>query len=170
MDTSSRQKSTASLASKSSPKKKIQTADHAESAEEWNSSAYFAYSAVLPPFYFGGVFESSPFCAVFSGAAGTPPELSGQLHPGNRILAFAPAYATLRRGKPEPGRAVAPSEGGQGDNSFVEAHSLSLRDIVQMVRGAPGTLLQLQVLSADAPPNSPPRTVPIIRDQIRFKQ
>ncbi len=98
------------------------------------------------------------------------PELSGQLHPGNRILAFAPAYATLRRGKPEPGRAVAPSEGGQGDNSFVEAHSLSLRDIVQMVRGAPGTLLQLQVLSADAPPNSPPRTVPIIRDQIRFKQ
>ncbi len=78
---------------------------------------------------------------------GTPSELSGQLHPGDRILALA-----------------------QGDNSFVDAHSLSLQDIVQMVRGAPGTLLQLQVLSADAPPNSLPRTVPIIRDQIKFKQ
>ena len=78
---------------------------------------------------------------------GTPSELSGQLHPGDRILALA-----------------------QGDNSFVEARNLSLQDIVQMVRGAPGTLLQLQVLSADAPPNSLPRTVPIIRDQIKFKQ
>ncbi len=78
---------------------------------------------------------------------GTPSELSGQLHPGDRILALA-----------------------QGDNSFVDAHSLSLQDIVQMIRGAPGTLLQLQVLSADAPPNSLPRTVPIIRDQIKFKQ
>ena len=58
----------------------------------------------------------------------------------------------------------------QGDNSFVDAHSLSLQDIVQLVRGAPGTLLQLQVLSAHAQPNSLPRTVPIIRDQIKFKQ
>jgi PDZ domain-containing protein len=78
---------------------------------------------------------------------GTPSELSGQLHPGDRILALA-----------------------QGDNSFLDARNLSLQDIVQMVRGAPGTLLQLQVLSADAPPNSLPRNVPIIRDQIKFKQ
>src|SRR6266704_5900373 len=33
---------------KSSPKKRIQTAKYAEYAEKWNSSAYFAYSAVLP--------------------------------------------------------------------------------------------------------------------------
>ena len=78
---------------------------------------------------------------------GTPAELSGQLHTGDRILALA-----------------------QGDNSFVDAHSLSLQDIVQTVRGAPGTLLRLQVLSADAPPNSLPRTVPIIRDQLKFKR
>ena len=77
---------------------------------------------------------------------GTPAELSGQLHKGDRILALA-----------------------QGDNSFVDAHTLSLRDIVQMVRGAPGTLLQLQVVPADAPPNSLPRTVAITRDQIKFK-
>lgn len=78
---------------------------------------------------------------------GTPAELSGQLHQGDRILALA-----------------------QGNSPFVDVRSLSLQDIVQMVRGAPGTLLQLQVLSADAPPNSQPVTVPIVRDQIKFKR
>lgn len=77
---------------------------------------------------------------------GAPAQLSGQLHAGDRIVALA-----------------------QGDNSFVDAHSLSLRDIVQMVRGAPGTFLQLQVLAADAPPNSLPRTVALMRDQVKFK-
>ena len=78
---------------------------------------------------------------------GTPAELSGQLHPGDRIVALA-----------------------QGYNSFVDAHSVSLPDIVQMIRGSPGTLLQLQVLPAEAPPNSQPRTVAIIRDQLKFKR
>jgi hypothetical protein len=78
---------------------------------------------------------------------GAPSELSGQLHPGDRIVALA-----------------------QGDNSFVDARNVSLQDIVNMVRGTPGSLLQLQVLSADAPLNSPPRTVPIIRDQIKHKR
>src|SRR6266568_2577486 len=57
-------------APKSSPKKRIQTAKYAEYAEKRNTSAYFAYSAVLSPFYFGDVFESSKFCAVLSGSAG----------------------------------------------------------------------------------------------------
>src|SRR6266704_7049246 len=58
---------------KSSPKKRIQTAKYAEYAEKWNTSAYFAYSAVLSPFYFGDVFAPkafvATFCAVLSGAA-----------------------------------------------------------------------------------------------------
>ena len=78
---------------------------------------------------------------------GTPAALSGQLHAGDRILALA-----------------------QGDDSFVEANSFSLADIVKMVRGAPGTPLQLQILPADAPPNSLPRTVSIIRNQLKFKR
>jgi len=41
---------------------------------------------------------------------------------------------------------------------------------VQAIRGAPGTLLQLQVLPADAPPDSSPRTVAVVRGQIKFKQ
>lgn len=78
---------------------------------------------------------------------GTPAELSGQLHPGDRIVALA-----------------------QGDNTFVEARSLSLQQVVQMIRGAPGTILQLQVLPADALPDSMPQTISIIRDQIKFKK
>jgi hypothetical protein len=78
---------------------------------------------------------------------GTPSELSGQLHAGDRIVALA-----------------------QGDNSFLDTRGLSLQDVVKLVRGAPGTLLQLQVQSSDAPPNSLPRTVPITRGQIKFKR
>ena len=78
---------------------------------------------------------------------GTPAELSGQLHAGDRILAVA-----------------------QGNNSFVDARGLALADLVQAIRGAPGTLLQLQVLPADAPPDASARTVAIVRGQIKFKQ
>ena len=35
---------------------------------------------------------------------------------------------------------------------------------------APGTLLQLQVLPAGAPPDSSPQTVAVVRGQIKFKQ
>ena len=79
--------------------------------------------------------------------SGTPAELSGQIHPGDRILALA-----------------------SDNNSFVDMHSVPLQDIVQMVRGAPGTVIQLQILPADAPPNFPPRTVSIVRDQLKFKR
>jgi hypothetical protein len=78
---------------------------------------------------------------------GTPAELSGQLHPEDRIVGMA-----------------------QGNNSFVDARGLALSDVVQAIRGAPGTLLQLQVLPAGAPPDSSPQTVAVVRGQIKFKQ
>ncbi|SPE62502.1 exported hypothetical protein [Verrucomicrobia bacterium] len=78
---------------------------------------------------------------------GTPADLSGQIHRGDRILALA-----------------------QGDNSFVGTQGLALADIVQMIRGAPGTQLQLQILPGDAPAGAPPQTISVIRDQIRFKR
>jgi hypothetical protein len=78
---------------------------------------------------------------------GTPAELGGQLHPGDRIVALA-----------------------RGDNVFVDAQGLAIQDVVQVIRGAPGTLVQLQVLSADALPDSQPRTVSIVRGQIKFKR
>ena len=78
---------------------------------------------------------------------GAPAALSGQLHPGDRIVGLA-----------------------QGDSSFTDTHSVPLDKVVEMVRGAPNTILQLQVLPADAPPNSTPVTVAILRDQIKFKR
>jgi hypothetical protein len=78
---------------------------------------------------------------------GTPAELSGQIHPGDRIVALA-----------------------QGDNSFVDARGMPLIDIVNMVRGAPNTTLQLQLLAADAGPDAAPRTVSILRNQLKFKR
>jgi hypothetical protein len=78
---------------------------------------------------------------------GTPAELSGQIRPGDRIVALA-----------------------QGDNAFVDARGLPLKDIVDMVRGAPNTTLQLQLLDADAGPGTPPRTVSILRNQLKFKR
>ena len=78
---------------------------------------------------------------------GTPAELGGLLRPGDRILAVA-----------------------QGNHVFVDAHGMALKDLVEAIRGEPGTLLQLQVLPADAPPDSLPRMVSIVRDQVKFKQ
>jgi hypothetical protein len=78
---------------------------------------------------------------------GTPAELSGQIHPGDRIVALA-----------------------QGDGAFIDARGLPLKDIVDMVRGAPNTTLQLQLLGADAGPETPPRTVSILRNQLKFKR
>jgi hypothetical protein len=78
---------------------------------------------------------------------GTPADASGELHKGDRIVALA-----------------------QGGDPFVETHNLSLADVVQLIRGAPGTMVQLQVLPVDAAPDSPPRTVSIWRDQLKFKR
>ncbi len=77
---------------------------------------------------------------------GTPAELS-QIQPGDRIVGLA-----------------------QGNNQFIDARSVSLADLAQMIRGAPGSVVQLQILPADAPPDSQPRTVSITRDQIKFKR
>jgi hypothetical protein len=78
---------------------------------------------------------------------GTPAALSGQLVAGDRILAIA-----------------------QGNNQYVDVQNLPLANVVDMIRGAAGTPVQLQVVAADAPPNSLPRIVTIYRDQIKFKR
>lgn len=78
---------------------------------------------------------------------GTPAQLSGQLNVGDRIIALA-----------------------QANGPFVDIYEAPLADVVNAVRGAPKTLLQLKVLPADAPPNTPPKTVLIMRDQIKFKK
>jgi hypothetical protein len=81
---------------------------------------------------------------LLPGSAG---ELSGLLYSGDRIVGIA-----------------------EGDGAFVGAQGLSLQDIVQKIRGAPGSTLRLQVLAGDAGENGQPRTVSIVRDQINFKR
>jgi len=77
---------------------------------------------------------------------GSPAALSGQIRPGDRIVGVA-----------------------QGDNRFVPTGGLSLQELVQSIRGAPGTVVQLQVVPGAAP-DSVPRTVAIVRDQIKYKR
>ena len=78
---------------------------------------------------------------------GTPIELSGQIHAGDRIVGIA-----------------------QGDSVFMDTRSVPLQEVVQVIRGAPGTVIQLQVNSADSAPESAPRTISIVREQIRLKR
>jgi hypothetical protein len=78
---------------------------------------------------------------------GMPAELSGQIQPGDRILGVA-----------------------QGDNAFVDTRGVSLQELVQMIRGAPGTAVQLRLLAADASADAVPRTVSMVRGQIKYKQ
>ena len=77
---------------------------------------------------------------------GTPAELNGQLHPGDHIVGVA-----------------------QGDSAFVDARGMALDDLAQAIGGAPGTLLQLEVLPHNAPPGSLPRMVSIVRAQIKVQ-
>jgi len=75
---------------------------------------------------------------------GSPAESSGQLHPGDRVIAAA-----------------------QGDHGFVDTRNLSMPELVQTIRGKAGTTVRLQVLPADAPPGSTPKTVVLTRAQYK---
>ena len=75
---------------------------------------------------------------------GSPAESSGQLHPGDWVVAVA-----------------------QGDHAFVDTHNLSLPELVQTIRGKPGTTVRLQVLPVDAALGSAPKTVTLTRAQYK---
>ena len=78
---------------------------------------------------------------------GSAADTDGQLQAGDRIVGVA-----------------------QGDGAFVDARRLPLKDLVQMIRGGPGTPIQLQVLPAGAPLDSAPITVTLTRDQLKLKR
>jgi hypothetical protein len=78
---------------------------------------------------------------------GMPADRSGQLKSGDRIVAIA-----------------------QAGGPFMDLNEVPLKNVVDAIRGAPNTMLQLKVVAADAAPNTPPRTVIIVRDQVKFKK
>jgi C-terminal processing protease CtpA/Prc len=51
----------------------------------------------------------------------------------------------------------------------MDTRNLGLPELVQTIRGQPGTTVRLQVLPADAAMGSPPRTVSIVRSQYKVK-
>jgi hypothetical protein len=79
--------------------------------------------------------------------AGMPAERSGQLKSGDRIVAIA-----------------------QAGGAFMDMNEVPLQNVVAAIRGAPNTMLQLKVVPAGSGPNTPPKTVIIVRDQIKFKK
>ena len=78
---------------------------------------------------------------------GMPAERSGQLKSGDRIIAIA-----------------------QAGGAFMDMNEVPLQNVVEAIRGAPNTMLQLKVVPAGAAPNTPPKTVIIVRDQVKFKK
>jgi C-terminal processing protease CtpA/Prc len=49
----------------------------------------------------------------------------------------------------------------------MDTRNLSLSELVQTIRGKPGTTIRLQVLPANAAPGSPPKTVTLTRAQYK---
>jgi hypothetical protein len=79
--------------------------------------------------------------------AGGAAELGGQLQAGDRIIAVQSA----------PGL------------PFQNVQNVPLADVVQAIRGEPNTLVQLQIMPAEASPDSPPQTISIARSQVIIK-
>lgn len=78
--------------------------------------------------------------------SGGPADKSGLLHANDRISAV-----------------------GQGDDGeIVDVIGWRIDDVVQLIRGPKGTKVRLQILPADAPVGSPPKTIEIIRDKVRL--
>jgi hypothetical protein len=85
--------------------------------------------------------------------------------------------ATLPFPQNEPSEAVQPAETAPATGARPAGHtpsrttaSMAAAHQTASLRGAPGTLVQLRIVPADAGPDSVPRTVAIVREQIRHKQ
>ena len=82
------------------------------------------------------------YCVIESLLPGGPAEMSGKLHPGDKIVAVA-----------------------QGDNEPVDVVGMKLRKIVQMIRGELGTEVRLTVLPAHSAKR---KVVPLVREKVEL--
>jgi carboxyl-terminal processing protease len=86
------------------------------------------------------------YCTIHELIPGGPGARSGQLKPGDRIIA-------VKQAKGDP----------------VDVIDIPLTRTVQMIRGPKGTVVSLTVLPAGAAEGSPPKTVTLVRDQIKLE-
>jgi len=87
------------------------------------------------------------FPLIFDLVPGSNADIGGQVGVGDVILAV-----------------------GQGDGELVSLEGMQMEDIVGLVRGAPGTPVDLVVIPADAEPGDEPVIVEIPRAQIIFNR
>ena len=79
---------------------------------------------------------------------GGPADLSGQLHAEDRIVGV-----------------------GQGDTGdIVDVIGWRLDDVVDLIRGAKGTTVQLEILPKGTGPEGPNRTIALVRDKIKLEE
>ena len=107
----------------------------------------FSIAMNLSLFGIGATLENADgYCTIRDLVPGGPAARSGLLKPGDRIMAVAQA------GK-EP----------------VDVVNLPLSQTVELIRGAKGSTVMLQVVPAGAAEGSPPRTVSVVRDQVKLE-
>ena len=79
---------------------------------------------------------------------GGPAFKSQQIEPADRIVAVA-----------------------QGDTSqFVDIIGWRISEVVQLIRGKKGTIVRLRILSAQSPPNTPPKEIRLVRDKVNIEE
>lgn len=82
------------------------------------------------------------YCVIERLLPGGPAEMSGQLHPGDKIIAVA-----------------------QGDNEPVDVIGMKLRKIVQQIRGEAGTEVRLTVMPAHSAKR---KIIPLVREKVEL--
>lgn len=115
----------------------------AESAEEFSiaiSNSLVGIGALLR--------EEDGICHIQRLLPGGPAELSGELNPGDKIIAVA-----------------------QGDEEPVDTIDLKLSKVVKMIRGPKGSIVRLTIIPAEAVDPSDPaerKIISLVRDEIQL--
>ena len=86
------------------------------------------------------------YCTVRELVPGGPAEVAGVLKPGDRIVAV-----------------------GQPGKDTVDITNMPLTQAVELIRGAKGSTVTLKVVPASAGEGAPPKTVSIVRDQVKLE-
>ncbi|HEX4351648.1 MAG TPA: carboxy terminal-processing peptidase [Polyangiales bacterium] len=107
----------------------------------------FSIAMKLSLFGIGAALESSDgFCTIREILPGSPAAKSGALMPGDRIVAV-----------------------GQASKEPVDVVNMPLTRTVELIRGPKGTTVTLKIVAAGTPDGSPPKTVRLVRDEIKLE-
>ncbi|HEY2735146.1 MAG TPA: carboxy terminal-processing peptidase, partial [Polyangiales bacterium] len=107
----------------------------------------FSIAMKLSLFGIGAALESSDgYCTIREILPGSPAAKSGALMPGDRIVAV-----------------------GQASKEPVDVVNMPLTRTVELIRGPKGTTVTLKIVAAGTPDGSPPKTVRLVRDEIKLE-